>query len=121
MRPRIERKHFSLKLAHLFLATACVCLSALSTFASDGVSRIVLRPGTYRGTLVVPARAGARLSIEGRSGTVVERIVISGAENVSLGGMRISPVAGDAGDGLTLSCGPEAKTMRVMRAASPRS
>ena len=48
MRPRIERKHYSLKLAHVFLATACVCLSALSTFASDGVSRIVLRPEVSR-------------------------------------------------------------------------
>ena len=48
MRPRIERKHFSLKLAHVFLATACVCLSALSTFASNGVSRIVLRPEVSR-------------------------------------------------------------------------
>jgi len=43
MRPRIERKHFSLKLAQVFLATACVCLSGLSTVASDSASRVVLR------------------------------------------------------------------------------
>ena len=48
MRPIIERKHFSLKLAHVFLATACVCLSALSTLASDSASRIVLRPEVSR-------------------------------------------------------------------------
>ncbi len=48
MQPRIERKHFSLKPAHVFLATACVCLSALSTFASDGASRVVLRPEVSR-------------------------------------------------------------------------
>src|SRR6185437_16577585 len=48
MRPRIERKHFSLKLPHVFLATACVCLSALSTQASDGASRIMLRPEVSR-------------------------------------------------------------------------
>src|SRR5215467_6478478 len=48
MRPRIERKHVSLKLAHMFLATACVCLSALSTFASDGPSRVVLRSEVSR-------------------------------------------------------------------------
>lgn len=48
MQPRIERKPFSLKLAHVFLATACVCLSALSTFASDGASRVVLRPEVSR-------------------------------------------------------------------------
>ena len=48
MRPRIERKHFSLKLAQVFLATACVCLSALSTLASDSASRIVLRPEVSR-------------------------------------------------------------------------
>jgi hypothetical protein len=57
----------------------------------------VLRPGTYRGTLVVPPRAGGRLQIEGRPGTVVERIVLGGVDNVSVGRMRISPVAGDAG------------------------
>src|ERR1041384_4458561 len=45
MRPRIERKHVSLKLA---LAIACVCLSALSTPASDAVSRVVLRPEVSR-------------------------------------------------------------------------
>ena len=48
MRPIIERKHISLKLAHVFLATACVCLSALSTLASDSASRIVLRPEVSR-------------------------------------------------------------------------
>ena len=48
MRPRIERKHFSLKLAHVFLATACVCLSALSTVASDNASRVVLRAEVSR-------------------------------------------------------------------------
>ncbi len=48
MRPRIKRKHFSLSLAHVFLATACVCLSALSTPASDGASRVVLRPDVSR-------------------------------------------------------------------------
>ena len=48
MRPRIERKHFSLKLAHMSLAAACMCLSALSTFASDGASRVVIRPEVSR-------------------------------------------------------------------------
>lgn len=48
MRPRIERKHVSLKFAHVFLAAACVCLSALSTFASDGPGRVVLRSEVSR-------------------------------------------------------------------------
>jgi len=48
MQPIIERKHFALKLAHVFLATACLCLSALSTPASDSASRIVLRPEVSR-------------------------------------------------------------------------
>ena len=48
MRPRIERTHVSLKLAHVFLATACVCLSALSTFASDNAGHIVLRSEVSR-------------------------------------------------------------------------
>jgi len=42
MRRRIERKHFTLKLA---LAAACVCMSALSTFAADAV---VIRPDVSR-------------------------------------------------------------------------
>ena len=42
MRFRIERKHFSLKLA---LAAACVCASALSTFAS---SAVVIKPEVSR-------------------------------------------------------------------------
>jgi len=45
MRSTSERKHFGLKLA---LAAACVCLSALSTFASEGASRVVLRPEVSR-------------------------------------------------------------------------
>ena len=45
MRSRIERKHVSFKLA---LAVACLCLSALSTLASDSASRIVLRPEVSR-------------------------------------------------------------------------
>ncbi len=42
MRRRIERKHFSLKLA---LAVACVCVSARSTFAS---SAVVIKPEVSR-------------------------------------------------------------------------
>ena len=45
MQPKIERKHYPLRFA---LATACVCLSALSTFASDAASRVVLRPEVSR-------------------------------------------------------------------------
>lgn len=35
-------------LAHVFVSMACVCLSALSTYAFDGTSRIVLRPEVSR-------------------------------------------------------------------------
>ena len=65
MRPRIERKHFSLKLAQVCLATACVCLSALSTFASDAASRLVLRPEvsrTHRDELITRLRVITGLS-----------------------------------------------------------
>ena len=48
MRPRIERKHLSLMLAHVLPAVACMCLSALSTFASEPASRIVIRPEVSR-------------------------------------------------------------------------
>ena len=48
MRPRIERKQVSLKLAHVSLAAVCVCVSALSTLASGGESRVMLRPEVSR-------------------------------------------------------------------------
>ena len=48
MRPTIERKRFSLKLARLSLAAACLCGSALSAFAAGGVSRVMLRPEVSR-------------------------------------------------------------------------
>jgi hypothetical protein len=48
MRPAIERKRFSIKLAQLSLAAACVCGSALSTIASGTVSRVMLRPEVSR-------------------------------------------------------------------------
>jgi hypothetical protein len=70
--------------------------AAVYRLAGSG-GHIVLRPGTYRGTLVVPPRSGARLQIEGRPGTVVERVVLGGVDNVSIGRMRVSPVGGDAG------------------------
>jgi hypothetical protein len=57
---------------------------------------IVLRPGAYRGTLVVPPRSGARLRIDGTAGTIAERILLNHADNVSIGRMRVSPIDGDA-------------------------
>jgi len=45
MRSRIERKHFSFNLA---LAVACLCLSALSTFAADAPSRVMIKPEVSR-------------------------------------------------------------------------
>ena len=45
MRSRIETKHFSFNLA---LASACLCLSALSTFAADAPSRVMIKPEVSR-------------------------------------------------------------------------
>ncbi len=45
MRPRIERKSFSLKIA---LAAVCLCLSALTTLAATNVSRVMLKPDVSR-------------------------------------------------------------------------
>lgn len=56
----------------------------------------MLRPGAY-GTLVVPPRSGTLLRIEGMPGTVVERVVLDGVRNASVGPLRVSPVTGDAG------------------------
>jgi hypothetical protein len=70
--------------------------AAVYRLAATG-GHIVLRPGTYRGTLVVPPRSGARLRIDGRPGTLVERVLLDHADNVSVGRMRVSPVDGDAG------------------------
>jgi Right handed beta helix region len=57
--------------------------------------RIVLRPRLYR-LLVVGPRAGGLLRIDGLRGTRVERIVLSRTKRVSLGGMTIGPISGDA-------------------------
>jgi len=57
MRPRIERKCFSLKLAHLVLPCVCLCLSVVSTFAA---SRVLIHPDvsrTHRDELVKRLRA----------------------------------------------------------------
>lgn len=95
MRPRIERKHFSLKLAQVFLATACGCLSALSTFAADGVSRIVLRPDVSRshreelttrlriitglGTLNFDSNGSLRLGEQAAGGSESARLLLAEA------------------------------------------
>ena len=46
MRDRIERT-FS-NITHVSLAVACLCLSAVSTLAADGASRVMLRPDVAR-------------------------------------------------------------------------
>ncbi|HJP93796.1 MAG TPA: hypothetical protein VJ875_17690 [Pyrinomonadaceae bacterium] len=48
MRPRIERKCFSLKHAQLVLPLVCLCLSAASTFATTNVNRVLIRPDVSR-------------------------------------------------------------------------
>ncbi|HEV8431434.1 MAG TPA: hypothetical protein VGQ41_26270 [Pyrinomonadaceae bacterium] len=48
MRPRMERKRFSLNTSHVLFAAACLCVSALSTFAADDVSRVMLKPEVSR-------------------------------------------------------------------------
>jgi hypothetical protein len=57
--------------------------------------RIVLRPRLYR-LLVVGPRSGGLLRIDGLRGTRVERLVLSRTRRVSLGGMTIAPIGGDA-------------------------
>jgi hypothetical protein len=57
--------------------------------------RIVLRPRLYR-QLVIGPRAGKRLQIVGSPGTRVERILFWRTTRVSLGGMTIGPISGDA-------------------------
>src|SRR5678815_3848898 len=65
MRSRIERKHFSLKLA---LAAACVCVSALSTFASSAVLIKAEVSRSHREELIKRLRAitgWSNLSLDG--------------------------------------------------------
>src|SRR5215813_1058450 len=60
MRPRTERKRFSQNAAQVLLAFVCLSASALSTFAADGISRVVLRPEvsrSHREELVASLRA----------------------------------------------------------------
>jgi Right handed beta helix region len=58
--------------------------------------RIVLRPRLY-GRLVIGPRSGGRLRVEGLRGTRVQTILLNGAGNVTLSGIRIGPISGDAG------------------------
>jgi Right handed beta helix region len=69
--------------------------AAVSALGRSG-GTIVLLPGVYRGTLVVPPRSGRRLRIVGRRGTRVERLLLDRAQDVSVGRLRIGPVTGDA-------------------------
>ena len=48
MRPRTERKHFSQNAAQVLLAFACLSASALTAFAADGASRVMLKPEVSR-------------------------------------------------------------------------
>jgi hypothetical protein len=48
MRPRIERKFLSLKLAQVVLPCVCLWLTAVSTFAAPSVSRVLIHPDVSR-------------------------------------------------------------------------
>lgn len=48
MRPSTRRNHFSLNAVKVLLAAACLCLTGLSTFAADGVTRVMLKPEVSR-------------------------------------------------------------------------
>lgn len=56
---------------------------------------IVLRPGSYA-SLVVGPRSGPTLQVVGRRGVRVGRLLLSRTRRVSIGGLRIGPVRGDA-------------------------
>jgi hypothetical protein len=56
---------------------------------------IHLRPGRYR-RLVVGPRSWRPLRIVGRRGVRIERVLFDGAKRVSLGGVAIAPIRGDA-------------------------
>jgi len=48
MRPRTRRNRFSLHTAKIIFASACLCVSALTAFAADNFSRVILRPEVSR-------------------------------------------------------------------------
>ena len=48
MRPRTQRKPFSLNAAHMLFAVACLGVNTLSTFAADAVSRVMIKPEVSR-------------------------------------------------------------------------
>jgi hypothetical protein len=64
--------------------------AAVAALRSTG-GTIMLAPGEYRERLLVPARSGRPLRIAGLPGARVERLLISHAENVYVGPLRISP------------------------------
>jgi hypothetical protein len=56
---------------------------------------IVLRPGTYS-SLVLGPRSGARLHVVGHGGVRIGGFLLSRTRSVSISGLRIGPVDGDA-------------------------
>src|SRR5919205_533300 len=48
MRPSTQWNHFSPNAAKVLLAAACLCVSAVSTFAAGDVSRVILKPEILR-------------------------------------------------------------------------
>jgi Right handed beta helix region len=94
--------------------------AAVARLTSSG-GRIVLQPGVYGGALVVPARSGAPLRIEGTADTIVERLVLDHADHVSLGHLRISPIAGDAGVDVVASRHVELHDLFVTAQGTTRS
>jgi hypothetical protein len=68
--------------------------TAVSALRDTG-GTIVLLPDTYRG-LVVPPRSGRPLRIIGMPGVRVESVLFDRTQRVSLGKVRISPVAQNA-------------------------
>jgi len=63
----------------------------------DSGGTIVLLPHVYRRTLTISSRSALPLEIVGRPGTRVMRIRLDHARHISVGGLTVAPVDGDAG------------------------
>jgi hypothetical protein len=64
---------------------------------------IVLLPQRYRGALVVRSRSVRPLRIVGTRGARVQRLVLDGARQVSVSGLTVGPITGDAAVEVTRS------------------
>lgn len=79
-----------------FVTTGAAFQKAVADFRQTG-GRIVLLPGDYRRPLVVGPRSNSSLDIVGTLGARVQTLEILGSQSVTVRGLVVRPLGGNAG------------------------